>query len=104
MELWFANARSFKETVDKARKRKLRPNQVWGFNIGNRINSVQERDFNRLLRYLDDKDDWHSPSATDHISLVLITENRRNVVAHARDYYGYGEEPDEEYEDEEDEE
>jgi hypothetical protein len=76
------SSKSFLKQVEKARKRKLKPNQTWGFSIGDRPNNVQERNFERLLRYLTEKDDWHTQDATDYISLVLITENRRSVVAH----------------------
>lgn len=82
LEVWFANSKNFLKSVEKARKRKLKPNQVWGFHIGNRVNNVQHRDFEQLMHYLSEKEDWHSPDATDYISLVLITENRRHIVAH----------------------
>lgn len=82
MEVWFANSKTFLKQIEKARNRKLKPNQTWGFAIGDRPNNVQHRNFEHLLRYLNDKDDWHTQDATDYISLVLITENRRSVVAH----------------------
>lgn len=81
-DLWFANSKNFNKALDKAHKRKLKRNQVWGFHIGDRINNVNYRDLNDMLHYLGAKTDWHSPDATDYISLVLITENRRDIVAH----------------------
>lgn len=81
LDVWFANHKDFTKAVDKATRRKLKPNQTWGFNIGNRVNNIQHREFSTLMRYLEEKDDWHTPDATEYISLVLITENRRTVVA-----------------------
>lgn len=83
VEAWFANSATFKKELDRARKRKLEPNQVWAFKIGDNVNNVNFRDLNQLLHYLGDKDDWHTEdgSAPDHVSLVLITVNRSHIIA-----------------------
>lgn len=82
IEVWFANSDNFQRAYEKARKRKLKRNQVWAFHIGNRVNNVQYQNLDDLMFYLTEKDDWHSDGATDYISLVLITEGRPDVIAH----------------------
>lgn len=81
MDVWFATGKNFKRTIANAHKRKLKPNQVWAFNVGYHTNHVQYKNLDDMLHYLDAKDDWHSPDATEHVSLVLITENRRHIIA-----------------------
>lgn len=100
IELWFANSKNFTKALAKAHKRKLKPNQVWAFHIGDRINNVQYKNLNDMLHYLGSKQDWHSPDATSYISLVLITENRRHIIAHhpGGDDEGY-EQEDEDFDD-----
>jgi len=79
-DMWFANSKNFEKELARARKRKLKRNQVWGFHIGDRVNNVHYRNLDHLLYYLENKTDWHSEDTTEYISLVLITEGRPDVI------------------------
>jgi hypothetical protein len=80
-EVWFAGHKDFLKKLAKAKKRKLRPNQVWTQQIGNSPPGHHYRSLEDLERYVSNIDEWaHRADARDHVSLVLITENRSHII------------------------
>lgn len=77
-EVWFASADNFHQVVADSLKRKIGPNQLWSFQIGNNDSSGQWTNLYQMMFYLD-KELEMKEDDEESISLVLTTVTR-NIV------------------------
>ncbi len=91
----------FLRQVEKLYSKKLKRNQAWALKIGDSptINTLRP-DLRELIAYARTLN-FHSPSGSNHVSLVLVTVNGPGLIGHASEDDEDSDEWDEDEEDEE---
>lgn len=79
---FYAHSENFKKTIDRASRYKLKRTESWGFSIGQSHNSRSFRNFEDLLQYVGNTENFHSDDYNEYLNLVLFSEKREKLVVH----------------------